>query len=375
MKIGLARRGFSATGGAERYLHRLIIALEEAGHDCVLFAGREWPVDLQPKGGLIHVAGRTPRAFADRLAEIGPRRHCDLLFSLERVWQCDAYRAGDGVHRAWLERRVAAEPVWRQWLRAFNGKHRQILALEGSMLGSGGAGHVIANSHLVRTEIVRAYGFPAERISVVYNGLPAGACQLPTDEDRAWSRASLELTADDYAVLFAGSGWGRKGLREAIAAVGQLPASARAKLLVAGRGNAGDALRGQTAQATARVRFLGPAASMRPLYAAADVFALPTYYDPFSNACLEALAAGLPVITTRSNGFSEVIRPGIDGTILEHPDASAEFQAALLDWSQPDRRVASQAERAARAASFSMENNVAQTLAALQAAAGAAPPG
>lgn len=370
MKIGLARRGFSSTGGAEKYLHRLIVALESAGHECVLFAGREWPAQRRPRGGLIHIAGRTPRAFADRLAAIGPRRHCDLLFSLERVWQCDAYRAGDGVHRAWLQRRVAAEPVWRQWLRAFNGKHRQILALEDSMLASGGAGQVIANSYLVRNEIVQAYGFPAERISVVYNGLPPDAAQPPTDEDRAWSRASLELAPGDYAVLFAGTGWRRKGLREAIAAVGRLPAAARATLLVAGRGSERKALRGQTAQAAARVRFLGPAASMRPLYAAADVFVLSTYYDPFSNACLEALAAGLPVITTRSNGFSEIVQAGVDGSILDEPGAGDAFQAALIEWADASRRAANRAERSAKAASFSIEKNVAETLTALQTAAG-----
>lgn len=375
MKIGLARRGYSATGGAEKYLHRLVAALESAGHECVLFAGPQWPQERQPRGGLIPVAGRTPRAFADRLAAIGPRQHCDLLFSLERVWQCDAYRAGDGVHRSWLQRRLAAEPVWRRWLRAFNGKHRQILALEKSMLGSRGAGCVIANSRLVRDEIVQAYDFPAERISVVYNGLPAESAQLPTAEDRAWSRASFELAAADFAVLFAGSGWGRKGLREAITAVGELPPSARAILLVAGRGRPSEALRGQTAQAKSRVRFLGPAASMQPLYAAADLFALPTYYDPFSNACLEALAAGLPVITTASNGFSEIMRPGTDGAILPQPTAIDAFRTALLDWSDTDRRAESRSERAAEAAGFSMEKNVAQTIAALQAAAGAAPPG
>lgn len=375
MNIGLARRGFSATGGAEKYLQRLIAALEGAGHECVLFAGREWPAQRQPRGGLIHVTGRTPLAFADRLAALGPRNHCDLLLSLERVWQCDVYRAGDGVHRSWLKRRRAAEPVWRRWLRAFNGKHRQILALEKSMLRSGGAGHVIVNSRLVRDEIVLAYGFPRERISVVYNGLPAAGAEPITAEDRAWSRASLELRDEEYTVLFAGTGWRRKGLRQAIRAVSELPAAARAILLVAGRGNAGDAMRGQPPAAAGRVRFLGPAASMRPLYAAADVFALPTFYDPFSNACLEALAAGLPVITTRSNGFSEIVRPGIDGETLETPEDLAAFKTALLRWSDPGARAETRPQRIGKAAVFSIERNVSQTLTALQAAAGDAPPG
>lgn len=369
MKIGLVRRGFSATGGAEKYLHRLTVALEEAGHEAVLFAGRDWPAQRRPRGGFVLVRGRCPRSFADHLTALRPHTRCDLLFSLERVWQCEAYRAGDGVHRRWLQRRTAAEPVWRQWLRAFNGKHRQLLALEESLFGENGARRVIANSRLVRDEIVQSYGYPADRITVVYNGLSADAARPVTGEDRAWSRASLELHERDFAILFAGTGWERKGLRHAMAAVGDLPAAARGVLLVAGRGNPRAALRGQRPAARERTRFLGPAASMHPLYAAADLFVLPTYYDPFSNACLEALAAGLPVVTTQGNGFAEIVEPGVDGEILPAPDAAASFQEALLRWSDPAQRALHRDRRMEKAAGFSMEANVAQTMAALQAAA------
>ena len=367
MKIGLVRRGFSATGGAEKYLYRLIVALEGAGHECVLFAGREWPAERRPSGGVIPIRGRGPREFADRLAAIGPRKHCDLLFSLERVWQCDAYRAGDGVHRSWLRRRAAAEPGWKKVLRIFNGKHRQILALERSMLKKQGAGRVIANSRFIKDEIVREYGYPADQISVVYNGLPGHVAHPPTAEDRAWSRASLELGPDEFVVLFAGTGWLRKGLKHAVRAVGELPTKTRARLLVAGRGVVGPVLHGQRPEARERTRFLGPVASMQPLYAAADVFVLPTHYDPFSNGCLEALAAGLPVITTRCNGFSEILAAKVDGETIAAPDDEAGINAALAAWSDGDFRAANRDRRIAKAAGFSIERNVSETLTALGA--------
>ena len=80
--------------------------------------------------------------------------------------------------------------------------------------------------------------------------------------------------------------------------------------------------------AASRVHFLGPVREMAAVYAAADVFVLPTLYDPFSNASLEALAAGLPVLTTRANGFAEILTPGVDGEVFEVGDS--EMLAVLI---------------------------------------------
>jgi UDP-glucose:(heptosyl)LPS alpha-1,3-glucosyltransferase len=368
VRIGLARRGFSSTGGAENYLRRLASALEEAGHECVLFASPQWPRDRWPGGGLIPVAGQSPRTFADRLAALQPHRHCDLLFSLERVWNCDCYRAGDGVHRAWLERRARAEPVWKPWLRQWNPKHRQLLALEEKMFAGSGAGRVIANSRLVREEIIQSYGYPAERVAVVYNGLPAPFFKPAGPDLRSRARAAFGLANGDFAILFAGTGWERKGLRYLLAAVAELPEAAHAVLLVAGRGAAGPFLRGLPVQARVRTRFLGPVSDMPACYAAADVFALPTLYDPFSNACLEALAAGLPVVTSRANGFSEIIENEREGHVLDVPEDIDALAAALLAWVDPVRRQDAGQCCAAKAAAFTMEANVRQTLEALSLA-------
>ena len=368
MKIGLVRRGYSPTGGAESYLRRLAIALETAGHSCALFAS-EWPrAEWPAHRDFFRVPGKGPRRFADALAALEPRNRCDLLFSLERVWACDCYRAGDGVHRAWLERRAHAEPAWRSLLRRWNPKHRQLLALERALFAPGGARQVIANSQLVRAEITAHYpAYPAGQIAVVYNGLPAGTFQAATPDERRSARAALELSADEFVMLFAGSGWERKGLRHALAAVARLPGRIRPRLLVAGRGRPGPFLRTAPAAAATRSRFLGPVREMAACYAAADVFVLPTLYDPFSNACLEALASGLPVLTTDANGFAEILRPGIDGDIVSPADhlSGTELAARLSGWADPARLAAARAVCAARAAGLTMERNVALTLARL----------
>jgi UDP-glucose:(heptosyl)LPS alpha-1,3-glucosyltransferase len=366
MKIGLVRRGYSPSGGAENYLRRLAAGLAAAGHECVLFASPEWPAaELLPGGEFCSVPGRTPGAFADRLAALQPERRCDVLFSLERVWRCDCYRAGDGVHRAWLERRARSEPGWRSVWRQWNPKHRQLLDLEATLFGPDGARKVIANSKLVAAEIARVYGCTPERISVVYNGLPASSFRMSEAGFRQRARAAFELAEGDYAVLFAGSGWERKGLDLALSAIARLPDRLRPVLLVAGRGDVNLYRRKLPAQARAagRVRFLGEVGDMAPCYAAADIFVLPTLYDPFSNACLEALAAGLPVITTAENGFAEIMETGQDGEVLSvDGDAAEALTAALAKWSAPDLRTASRSGRRANAAGFTIERNVAQTL-------------
>jgi UDP-glucose:(heptosyl)LPS alpha-1,3-glucosyltransferase len=358
MKIGVVRRGYSATGGAERYLQRFAAAAGVAGHECVLFTGKEWPAD-EWRGELVRVHDASPLRFASDLRQIAPAVKCDKLFSLERVFRCDVYRAGDGVHAAWLARRAVFESRWRTLFRNLRAKHRQLLALERTLLAHGGARAVIANSGMVRDEIVARFGRPAADIHVVYNGVPEWA---PQPEARCRIRASLGIPLPACVALFVGSGWERKGLRFALEAIEHLQ-NRNCFLLVAGTDRRG------APEASDRVRFLGASEKTSELLDASDVFVLPTIYDPFSNACLEAMAAGLPVITTRSNGFAEILEAGIDGEVLDDPRDTRAFARCLDAWSSPERRDAVRARLQAKGRRFSIEANMRQTLAVIAATA------
>jgi UDP-glucose:(heptosyl)LPS alpha-1,3-glucosyltransferase len=205
---------------------------------------------------------------------------------------------------------------------------------------------------MVKEEIIRFYGFPGEKIDVVYNGVPLQSLHREA-QDRAKTRESLGLGESDVVALFAGSGWERKGLRFAIDATERQEGQMR--LLVAGRGDSRQF-------PSSRVQFLGVVREMPSLYAAADIFLLPTIYDPFSNACLEALAAGRPVITTRANGFSEIIENGRHGTAIEDPRDLNAIAEALRFWSDPARRAQAHLDNLALATQFDISTNVAQTL-------------
>jgi UDP-glucose:(heptosyl)LPS alpha-1,3-glucosyltransferase len=354
VKIGLVRRGFSRTGGAESYLKRLGRALTDAGHQAILYTTPDWPQAEWPYGPLIRFDASSPLRFAKIVRD--SRQPEEILFSLDRLLQCDCYRAGDGVHKVWLKRRLGHEPGWRAFFRFANRKHGEILELERNLFESGGARHVIANSRMVQKEIISEFAYPEDKITVVYNGLPD--IHLRTLQNRPEMRRQWGLEEKEIALLFAGSGWERKGLKYAIEAV-QSISNENIRLLVAGTGQ-------KLGPGSKKVRFLGPVTDMPSLYLAADTFVLPTVYDPFSNACLEALSYGLPVITTVTNGFAEIMVSGIHGEVIERAEDVAALRVAMEKWIDPSRRESARELCLELAGLYTMQRNVGQTLDVLE---------
>jgi UDP-glucose:(heptosyl)LPS alpha-1,3-glucosyltransferase len=256
MKIGLVRRGYSATGGAEKYLLRLAAELARAGHEPVLFSDIPWPEQTFEEPGLTLrqtvIKARDPWGFAGGVRSRLQKDPCDQVLSLERIFACDVYRAGDGVHAGWLKRRARYEPKWKSAFRWLNRKHARILELERSLF-SGGAKRVIANSQLVKRDIVQHFRFPRSASMSSTTGFRPS--RSSPQRGKPCERSS-EIAPEEYVVIFVGSGWDRKGLRFAVEAVRQLGDDAPI-LLVAGRGDE------STLPKSPRVRFLGPAPTSR----------------------------------------------------------------------------------------------------------------
>jgi len=361
LSIAFVRRGYSSSGGAEAYLKRLAGEVVEAGHQVQLLTTHDWPDADWPFGSIVRLRGESPVEFANELQRMRSRVRCDVLFSLDRVWSCDVFRAGDGVHRAWLDRRRKFELPLKRFVRNLGSKHEDLLRMEQSLFSGSPVRHVISGSQMVKDEIVKFYGYPRENISVVRNGVPLEKFRFDP-EIRASSREQLNLKPGQTALLFAGSGWERKGLLFAMESA-TVCGDRNMRLLVAGRGN-------PTLYKTKRLRFwgeesvkfLGEISDMLRVYAAADIFILPTIYDAFSNACLEALACGLPVITTRSNGFSEIIKDGVHGSIVDSPSDLAGLRDSIRLWSDPARRAAVRSTNVELAAQFGISRNARATL-------------
>lgn len=350
MNIGLVRRGFSRTGGAEAYLKRLARSLVDAGHSLRLYSSSSWPAVEWPYGKLVWLATQGPIEFADELRK--KRDPAEILFSLERIWECDCYRAGDGVHRVWLRERAKYESSWKAKFRFLNRKHAQISELEDALFRRSAAKSIIANSNLIKNQIISEYGYPADRITVIYNGLPNAV--LKETNARQRTRSLWKLGPQDTAVVFAGTGWHRKGLRYAIEAI-EMIKDRRIRLIVIGPDR-------KPLLHSSRILYFGSSADIHSLFAGGDLFVLPTIYDPFSNACLEALSLGMPVITTRSNGFSEIITPGVHGEIMDRPDDVDRLSLTIERWSTMAKREEIRSSCTQLAGQYSIDRNVAETL-------------
>ena len=351
MKLALVRRSFSATGGAELYLQRLLGALRGAGHEVHLFA-EHWTG--APEGVVLHeIPVRAPRSMRPRRFAEGVRRalqsdQYDCVFSLERTLKQDVYRAGDGVHRVWVERRRQFGPWWRRlWIGGF---HRAMMKLEQETFDPANTRFVIVNSKMVREEIAEHFGFPQEKVILIRNGVEVARMR---NGDRVKTRNKFGFDDRDFVCLFAGSGWERKGLHYVVKAIQRL--GGRAKLLVAGKG--------RPFPAGENVVFAGPVREMEDLYAAADLFTFTPIYEPSANVCFEALAAGLPVLTSQYNGASELVTDSTLGAVLADPSDVNAIAAEIEQRMKRPQRVTVPADL------VSLDRNVQETLAVLEMAA------
>jgi UDP-glucose:(heptosyl)LPS alpha-1,3-glucosyltransferase len=327
MRVAIVRQRYNPYGGAERFIERALPALEQAGADLTLIArsadgwGARRFIGVDP----FHI-GSTWRdaSFAAAARQAWEEGGFDLVQSHERIAGCDIYRAGDGVHAEWLDiRRAATGPMQRIGIE-LNPYHRYVCAAERRMFAHPRLRAVVCNSAMVRDEIAHRFKVAAERLHVIYNGVDL---QHFHPDDRAalrkGARAELGLSDDAFLFLFVGSGFWRKGLD---AAIGALASARNAKLYLAVAGRDRDAARfaalAETSGLGDRVRMLGGRDDVRPIYAAADCFLLPTRYDPFPNTALEALAMGLPVIVGRRSGAAEILKHGREGWVCDPGDVA-----------------------------------------------------
>ena len=327
LRVAVVRQRYSAYGGAERFVARALAALEQAGAEVTLIARSErgWGarrvlrVDPPYVGSLWR-----DWSFARRARRAWLREDFDVVQSHERIPGCHLYRAGDGVHRRWLElRRAAATPLERLGI-ALNPYHHYVCRAEKRMFEHPRLRAVICNSRMVRDEIQRAFRIAADKLHVIYNGVdlahfhPQHRAVL-----RGEGRAAIGCQPRDTVFLFVGSGFFRKGLAAAIAGLARC---ANPALWLAVVGKDGEQARfeqqARDAGVAQRVRFLGAREDVRPLYAAADCLILPSRYDPFPNTALEAMAMGLPAIVSDRTGAAEIIEPEANGWVCSPDDVA-----------------------------------------------------
>lgn len=331
-RLAIVRQKYRPDGGAERFVSRALEAL--SAHDMELnVITRQWEGERQDNWH-IHICdpmklGRISRekGFADAARKLWQRENFDIVQSHERIAGCDIYRAGDGVHRRWLMQRARILPAWRgKWL--FLGRyHRYVMQAERAMYQAPELKAVICNAEMVKQEIIEDFSIPANKIHVIYNAIDSSRFVPASEELRNKLRNEMAIPQNAVALVFVGSGFERKGLASAIRAI----ANTDRYLVVVGQDKA-DKQYQELAQSLGclnRVRFIGMQKNTLPFYQAVDGLLLPTLYDPFPNVILEAMACGLPVITSHTCGGAEFITTGQNGYVCDALDIPRLSEAVM----------------------------------------------
>ncbi|MBI4825074.1 MAG: glycosyltransferase family 4 protein [Nitrospirae bacterium] len=319
MKIALIRKNYTPYGGAENYLRQVAAGLSDKGHDIHILSAGDWSETEFQAHNIRTISSPSLLSnilFSMNIKSFLEKEAFDSVVSFERTGYGDIYRAGDGCHKEWLNKRKKYEPFHKRISFAVNPHHRMLLYLEKKTFENSKI--IIANSNMVKKDITKNYSIPPEKIHVIYNGVDLEKFQPADDGKKAALKYSMGLQGRKV-ILFAGADLDRKGLPVLLKAF-SLMKDKGVKLLVAGK----DAKKRHISSANKLgikedVIFWGPEKDITKLYAAADIFVLPTIYDPFSNATIEAMASGLPVITTSNNGASELIDNGVEGYVVKDP--------------------------------------------------------
>lgn len=352
--IALIRQRYNPYGGAERIVTNILQELAASGAAVKLIT-RRWeknstfePIVVNP-----FYVGRLWRdwSFSRAASRLVQANTFDLVQANEKIPGCDVYRAGDGVHREWLRQRArAAGPLEKTWLR-LSPYHRFVLSREKALYRDSCLKSVICISRMVRDDIRRHYSIADEKLKVIYNGVDGEHFRPERHLHRHAVRESLSIPDAAPVYLFVGSGYARKGVPVLLHAFNALPKLAHLVIIGQDRLTRHYRMIAKKMGCGGRVHFLGGATDVRPYYNAADVFVLPTLYEPFGSVVLEAMACGLPVITSHSCGAAELLQAGDQGFVCDALDVAAlqEHMTRLLD-----TRLAGRMGEAAR--------NVAETM-------------
>ncbi len=328
MKIAIIRQRYNPFGGAERFVERALGALVAEGAEVSLIT-RSWAGAVQSGFHQVSCDPSYSRLFGGRVARDRSFAQAarlamqqggyDITQSHERIPGCMIFRAGDGVHAAWLVHRSKTMGWLGRLAQRLSGYHRYVLTAEREMFGHPALQAVICNSTMVADEIARFYGVDRSKLHIIYNGVDTAVFHPGlAAEFRDSVRREAGIPADAPLLLYVGSGFERKGVPRLLQAFAQMQCQ-DAHLVIVGADRRLKAMRALAGRLglTSRAHFTGPLMDVRPWYGAADGFVLPTLYDPCPNAALEALACGLPIVTSTTCGASDWVSSGENGWVVD----------------------------------------------------------
>ncbi|WP_431842007.1 glycosyltransferase family 4 protein [Calidifontibacter indicus] len=338
MKVAVAFHGCHRRGGVERVMYECVNYLAERGHDVDAFAG-EWDESvLQPgvrKHALTYLS-KPPalvmpayRFDLDRaLSELTPKP--DVVASFGATAPPDSVTWMQSVHATWIETARETRDLRGRLRQRVNPFHPVALRMERALLHERRYRRVIALTPEVKADIMRHYGVPDADIDVIPNGYSAREFFVPSEEARAEVRRELGVGDDERLVIFVANELERKGFRQLAHAIASL-ADPSVRLLAVGGFSVAEAkaIIREAGLHERQALLAGRTSDIHRYYAASDFFALPTKYEAWGLVVVEAMASGLPVLTSVTAGAAVAVRDGDNGVLVGDPTSIDDVSAGL----------------------------------------------
>ncbi len=331
MKIAVVIPKYGLMGGAETFAYELTERLASRGDFHVHVFAHRWR-----KGNSCVRFHRVPIlmfprflkqvSFAYFSNKMIRGQNYDLVHGHDRILQMDLLTMHGIPHRAWIKQ-VRQKP---QGL--FD---RSLDWLEKKGLKGPNIPLVMPVSSLVKNELLKRYDIPQSKIRVIHPGVSTERfSSLRKEKHNHEIRERHGLSPDDIIVLFVGMNFEIKRLGLVMKSIAKLrervPNFPQLKLMVVGKGDQRHYRRiAWDLGISEQVIFTGVVHDVEKYFLASDIFAMPSVFDTFGLAVLEALAARLPVIITRSVGARDLVDDGVNGFILDRNPSTSDFARKL----------------------------------------------
>lgn len=256
-------------------------------------------------------------------------------------------------HKAWFRFSLSQLSIFsgRFWLKILNPIHHATILIETMQYRGSATRRIVAVSNITKREIIANFSYPSEKISVIYPAVNIEEFKTVDRAEKSRLRQIMNLDDEEIVICFAGNEFARKGLATLISALEHFKSRPGWRLCVCGKDNPDYYQKlANICGISSRIRFLGKVENLSQWLSASDIFALPTSTDAFGLVALEAMASGLPVITTRAAGVSEIMTDGVDAMLITNSTSIQALQGklgALMDSPELRKSIGNSARKTA----------------------------
>jgi len=370
LKFATAILDFSGRkGGAERYLIDLCKRMAKEGYEVHVYA-EHWDEEIPDI--VLHKVNTIPfpkslrvLSFAIRATKEIEKGNYDVTLGVGNTLKADILQPRGGVHWAWFWRSLKAYDNYAIWLikflgRVFSPKQWVSGLIEYIAYKDKNYYKVIAISDMIKEDMIYWYKIPKEKIIVDYNGIDIEHFHPRNFKYREEIRKQYGIR-DEFVIIFVSNNFRMKGLKYLIKALAKIKKEnlLSLKLLILGRDKKKPYINlSKKLGIIEEVIFVGSTNSPEKYYAASDLLVHPTFYDACSRVVLEAMASGIPVITTTSNGASRIIKNDEEGIVIQDPKNLEALSKSILFFMDKEKREKASIRARQCIERYSFEKNI-----------------